>query len=290
MSRRVRTRRPQPDPATQGLPSLPPAQVRGSRSGYAVLRGVGALVAALMITGSSLSLVPSMARQEARTVQVLEGASLDTLQETGTVLVEGGRGDVVIREVRAGETPTVTLNSRWSFREPQLEVGEGAGDQLLVSAACPTGNWGTCAADVELSVPAGTAVDVQASLGDVDIVSTGDVTVVSSLGDVTVAGDPGQVQLETSLGDIRVSGTPGTVVAEASLGSIRVQAQEPPALVSATNSLGDVHLEVPGGVSYAVDTETSGGDEDVRVSRDPAAPHTLRARTGLGTIRITPTG
>lgn len=289
MSSRVRTRRT-PDAATQGLPSLSPARVRGSRPGYAVLRGVGALVAALMITGSSLSLVPSMARQEATSVQVLEGASLDSLQETGAVLVEGGRGDVVVREVRAGETPAVTLNSRWSFREPQLRVGEGVGDQLLVSALCPAGNWGTCAADVELSVPAGTKVEVQASLGDVDIVSTGDVTVVSSLGDVTVAGDPGQVRVQTSLGDIRVSGTAGTVVAEASLGTIRVQAQEPPSLVSATASLGDVHLEVPAGVAYVVDTDTSGGDEVVEVPRDPASPHTLRARTSLGTIRITSTG
>ncbi|QFG67393.1 DUF4097 family beta strand repeat-containing protein [Ornithinimicrobium pratense] len=272
------------------MPSLPPARVRSSRPGYGVLRGVGVLVAAVMITGSSLSLVPSMARQEATSVQALEGASLDTLEETGTVLVEGGRGDVVVREIRAGESPTVTLNSRWSFREPELRVGQGPDEQLVVSAPCPGGNWGNCAADVELSVPPGTAVEVRASLGDVDIISTGDVTVLSSMGDVTVGGDPGQVEVQTDLGDIQVSGTPQTVLAEASLGTIRVQPQEPPALVSATTSLGDVHLEMPGGVSYAVDSETSLGDEVIRVSRDPAAPHTLRARTSLGTIRMVPVG
>lgn len=288
MSERTPAARPGAHAAARGGQPPPPAQVRGSRSGYAVLRAVGALVAALMITGSSLSLVPSMARQEATSVQVLEAAALDTLEEAGTVLVEGGRGGVVVRELRAGETPTVTLSSRWSFREPELQVGEGPGGGLLVSAPCPDGNWGNCTADIQLSVPAGTAVEVRASLGEVDVVSTGDVTVVSSLGDVTVAGDPGEVRVQTSLGDIRVSGTPGTVVAEASLGTIRVQAQVPPDLVSATASLGDVRLDVPGGVSYAVDTETSGGEKDIQVLHDPDAPHTLRARTSLGTIRVAP--
>ncbi|WP_131103214.1 DUF4097 family beta strand repeat-containing protein [Ornithinimicrobium sufpigmenti] len=290
MTERTPSGRPGAHAAARGGQPPPPAQVRGSRQGYAVLRGVGALVAALMITGSSLSLVPSMARQEATSVEVLEAAALDTLEQAGTVLVEGGRGGVVVRELRTGETPTVTLHSRWSFREPELRVDEGPGGGLLVSAPCPDGNWGNCTADIRLSVPAGTAVEVRASLGDVDVVSTGDVTVVSSLGDVTVAGAPGQVKVQTSLGDIRVSGTPQTVLAEASLGTIRVQAEVPPDLVSATASLGDVRLEVPGGVSYAVDSDTSGGDEDIRVVRDPDAPHTLRARTSLGTIRMVPVG
>lgn len=280
-----------PQPTTGGPaggPAPTPAQVRRSRAGYGVLRGVSALVAALLIGGASISLVPDMARQEATSTVILDGAALGTIEQTRSVLIEGDRGDVVVRETREGESPAVTMSSRWAFREPELSVDEGPGGQLTVSAPCPPGNWGACAVGFELSVPAGTAVEVRASLGDVDVVSTGDVTVVSSLGDVSVAGEANTVRVTTSLGDIRVTGTPGTVQADASLGGIRVLVQEPPDLVSATTSLGDVHLEVPGGVGYAVDTDTSQGSQDVRVTRDPEAPRTLRARTSLGAIRIIP--
>lgn len=265
-----------------------PAQVRRSRPGYAVLRGVSALVAAVMVGGAGFSLVPDMARQEATSRVALEDVAPGALAQTRSVLVEGGRGNVMVREIGAGESPTVTMDSWWAFRKPELNVDEGTGGQLVVSAPCPSGNWGMCTVGFELTVPAGTAVEVRADLGDVDVFSTGDITVTSSLGDVSVGGDPGTVRVTTSLGDIRVAGTPGTVEAEASLGGIRVLAQEPPDLVSATTSLGDVHVEVPGGVSYAVDTDTSQGDQDVRVRRDLDAPHTLRVRTSLGSIRVVP--
>lgn len=280
---------PRQSPTTGGQGGPPaPTQVRRSRSGYGVLRGVGALVAAFMVGGAGISLVPEMVRQEETSTLTLDAAALGTLEQTRSILVEGGRGDVVVREVGAGASPTVTTDSWWAFRKPVLSVGEGPGDQLVVSAPCPSGNWGSCSVGFELTVPAGTAVEVRADLGDVDVLSTGDVTVTGSLGDVSVGGDPGTVRVATSLGDIRVAGTPGTVEAQASLGGIRVLAQEPPDLVSATTSLGDVHVEVPGQVSYAVDTDTNQGDQDVRVPRDPAAPHTLRVRTSLGSIRIVP--
>lgn len=296
------------DRLTAQRPGLTPAQVRSSRPGYAVLRGVSTLVAAVMIGGASISLVPDMAVQEDTSTVVLEGEARSTLAQAGSVLVEGGRGDIVVREVAEGASPSVTTTSRWAFREPELSLTEGAGGQLVVSAPCPAGNWGRCAVGFELTVPVGTVVDARASLGSVDVVSSGDVSVTTSLGDVSVGGEPGAVRVETSLGsvtvdgdpdavrvetslgDIRVTGTPTTVEAEASLGGVHVLAQEPPDLVSVTTSLGDVDVEVPGGVSYAVDTDTSQGDQDVRVSRDPAAPHTLWVRTSRGSIRITPTG
>lgn len=282
---------PRPGPPAGGTAGGPPtpAQVRRSRAGYGALRAVGAVLAAAMIGGATVSLVPDMARQEVTSTVTVDGSALASLEQAGAVLVEGSRKDVVVREARAGERPSVTTTAEWAFNEPELRLDEGP-DGLAVSAPCPSGNWGICAVGFELVVPAGTAVEVRATLGDVDVVSTGDVTVTSSLGDVSVGGDPGTVRVTSSLGDIRVSGTPGTVHAEASLGSIRVLAQEPPDLVSATTSLGDVHLEVPGGVSYAVDTDTNQGDRDVQVSRDPASPHTLRARTSLGAIQIVPAG
>lgn len=276
------------DRLTATRPGPTAAQVRRSRPGYAALRGVSALVAALMLTGAGLSLVPTMARQEATSTLALADAAPSAVGRVGAVLVEADRGGVVVREARDGEAPSVSTSSRWAFREPELRVGEGPDGQLRVAAPCPTGNWGTCAVDLEVTVPAGTSVEVRGSVGDVDVVSSGDVTVVSGLGDVTVGGDPGRVQVETSLGQIRVVGSPRSVEAQASLGGVRVLAQDPPDLVTATTSLGDVHVEVPGGVTYAVDVESSQGDQDVRVDRDAASPHLIRARTSLGSIRILP--
>jgi hypothetical protein len=276
------------DRLTATRPGPTAAQVRGSRRGYAALRGVSALVAALMLTGAGLSLVPTMARQDATSTVALADAAPSDVGPVGAVLIEAERGDVMVRETRGGEAPSVSASSRWAFREPELNVGEGPDGRLRVAAPCPTGNWGTCSVDFEVTVPAGTSVEVRGSVGDVDVVSTGDVTVVSSLGDVNVGGDPGRVRVETSLGQVRVVGSPGSVEAQASLGGIRVLAQEPPDLVTATTSLGDVHVEVPGGVAYAVDVDSSQGDQDVRVDRDPESRHLIRARASLGSIRVIP--
>lgn len=274
------------EPLTAARPVPSPAQIRRSRPGYAVLRGVGTLAAAVMIGGASISLVPDMAVQEATRTVALDDTAQSALEQAESVLVEAGRGDIVVREVADGASPSLTMTSRWAFRQPELSLTEGAEGQVHISAPCPAGNWGRCAVDFELTVPVGTMVDARASLGTVDVTSSGDVSVITSLGDASIGGDPGTVRVETSLGTIRVTGTPDTVHAEASLGEVQVLAEEPPDLVSVTTSLGDVHIEVPGGVAYAVDTDTSQGDQDVRVPRDPAAPHTLRARTSLGTIRM----
>lgn len=264
-----------PPPTGQARPVQPPtpAQVRSSRPGYAVLRRVGGIIVAVLIGSAAISAVPGMATQEATGVVTLDQEALAALERTGTVLVEGDRGDIVVREAAEGQAPGVTTTSRWSFREPDEATLGTTGEELVVSSSCPSGllgSWGTCSIDVELVVPPGTSVEVRGSLGTVDVETSG------------------EVSARTSLGDIRISGTPEVVHAETSLGGIRVRADEPPALVSVISSLGDVDIQLPGAVPYAVEVETSLGDQDVRVQRDPEARHTVRAETSLGGVRIVP--
>jgi hypothetical protein len=98
------------------------------------------------------------------------------------------------------------------------------------------------------------------------------------------------VRVVTGTGDLRAENLQGSadVVARASTGDIRVEASRP-GTVQAQADTGDIHISVPD-LTYAVDTETGTGDENVDVRRDDASPRKLRAHTDTGDVHLEPDG
>src|SRR3954451_18556947 len=140
----------------------------------------------------------------------------------------------------------------WGPRKPHgtRRLRDGV---LTVKAACPGGWFTDCATDLRVVVPAGASVHVATNVGDI-----------------------GGSGLAARSADVR------TDVGDVELGFAR----RPGRLAAAAN-VGDISLDVPTG-TYAVDTDTNVGDEDVRnVVSDERASERISAKTDVGDVDVT---
>ena len=244
------------------------AQARAvrARRPYPALRAVGGAVTAVLVAGGALSTAPAMMTQE--------GSQTSALPASMTRLVlQAPRGDVEVRELAAGEEPSVTATARWTLNRPRVSTSPATETGTVqVEAPCSGSNLGVCSQDLLVRVPAGTALEIDGTFGDVDVTSTG------------------EVQVEVTAGDISLSGAPPRAVVRSTAGHVTVQhtGEEPPELLRVRTTLGDVDVEVPGSQEYAVTTATSQGDRDVRVDEAPDAPSVIDVETTLGDIEVAP--
>jgi hypothetical protein len=215
-----------------------------------------------------------------------------------------GSSDVVIA-AGSGRDATVDSVARGSFRAPRVHV-ETHGSTVRVSGGCHAVWFGDCHVAVTVHVPPGTAVQVNASSGDVMASGlSGPVRLTTSSGDVSASELSGPAALHTSSGDVDARDLSATASLESSSGDVAGTALASPTVAAHTGSgdvdllfstaphsvdaetgSGDVSLLVPRGGVYHVDAETSSGDHVVGVRRDPQANRVLRARTGSGDVSV----
>lgn len=120
-------------------------------------------------------------------------------------------------------------------------------------------------------VPAGLAVTVRSSNGDVDLADFGDGVEVSS--------DNGDVSLEEVSGTVRV---------ETQNGDIELETDSAPDEIDLATANGDIGASVSGDSAYRVETSTDHGDITVDVATEPGSPHLITAATNSGDITIEP--
>lgn len=252
----------QDDPApglAHGIPARAPAA--GPRRGYVVTRTVGAVVALGLVGTAAVSAVPEMLR----TTTVHDLALADSVQR---LVLDPGVGEVQVREAAAGEALGVQTSQTYSGRQPEVNLTQGSDGTARLDASCPRIiGLGTCSIDWEIVVPAGTDLEINSSIGDVDIHSTGSVQVQGATGDIRLSGAPTQVDLTLSIGDVRVE-------TDAPADSLRVR-----------SSLGDVTLALPEG-PYQVHSQTSLGTERLSLDTEPDAPYVVDVQTSLGDILV----
>jgi hypothetical protein len=254
---------PTPVPALPPSPLAPPHAPRPG-PGITWLRVVGSVVAALVVAGTTTSVVSRFFHQHrvetAVYSQTLTGMSIRT--STGDVRVTvGDRGSPVqVRRVldwsfgTAGSTETVT---------------DG---QLDIAARCSTGlGVGACSVSYEVTVPPDLTVRLDSETGDLD-----------------VSGPAGDVTASTHTGDLRIQGaTSARVDASASTGDVDVEFASPPQGVTARSSTGDVLVVVPAdGTSYDVRTSTSTGDATGTVPSIPGADRRIDASSSTGDVTV----
>lgn len=190
------------------------------------------------------------------------------------VRITAPAGDVVIRVV-PGETVRVARVERWSAVRPTVRVRDLDG-ALDIDAACPTTfslDFGTgCSVDLDVAVPAGTAVEVEAGRGHVR--ATGDLDRLSVTGAVAGVDVDGCVR---DLG-VRVAagGVEGTLACPPDRARLEVVA-------------GPVRLHVPAG-RYRLLAESAAGAVDVwpGVVDDGAAPRSLEISAVTGDVELLP--
>ncbi|WP_156875722.1 DUF4097 family beta strand repeat-containing protein [Ornithinimicrobium pekingense] len=252
---------PPQDLTRPGAPPPLPAPTYHRRHRGLRIAGLG--VVGLLVLAGAASTVPEMVRDAEEEVHALPGGTVE-LDLSGDV------GDVSVREVAAGQEPSVTASKHWSFREPTVEVST-TDAVTSVSLDCPRlARFGQCYADWDVLVPEGMAVVMRASVGDVDIA---DVT-----GAVTVRG---------SVGDVSVSGTPARLDASTSVGQIDVTLDEPVGTVRLRSSVGDVTLRLPAGVTYDVDAVSAVDEPVVQVQTSTTSPYAVDVSSSVGSVLVT---
>jgi hypothetical protein len=193
-----------------------------------------------------------------------------SFQVTDTIDRIEVRGAVTNVELTTGTGPVLVQENARYRKERPTTTHQVAGTTLIVQdGGCPK-IVGTAGCDVTFAirVPAGTAVAVNANVGNVRVRDLG--------GDLTV---------QTAVGDIDATALGGkNVSAHTDTGTVRLRFSAVPDRVDVLVDVGQVDIRVPGDTRYAVECT---GHADVSVDRDGSSPHRITASSQLG-ISISP--
>ena len=267
--------------STQTTPPAP-APYRTPAAVRLALLAVAAVIGLVLVALGAISLLDLAARQTTEEVRSYTGVRALDVDEAS---------DVRLESAPAGSALEVRSKVTAGLRSPETAVQRRDDGTLVLSASCPVLFGGSCGVDYEIAVPAGTAVDVDASAGDVtaeDLASSVPIELESSAGDITVTGlSAPELRLGSSAGDIDASGVrAATVHVNSSAGDVSLSLRTAPDRVEIESSAGDVDLVLPD-ETYRVDASASAGDvDDSRIRTDPDSPRVVRVRSSAGDVRI----
>lgn len=233
----------------------------------------------------ALLLLDLLARHEIRTSQAL------VLQAGGGLELQTGSGDVTVQA--AGGAPRIEASSNRGLFDggSAARIVQDASGRLSVRTDCdfPSSLF-SCRGNLRVLVPSGTAVEVGAGSGDVDVDGIrGGVVADTGSGNVRLenVGGP-DVRVETGSGDISGGGlTAMRLRGETGSGNVELTATGAPDDVFVDTGSGDVEMTVPD-ETYDVGTQTGSGDQQVTVRSDSRAPRRLRVQTGSGNVTVRP--
>ena len=209
-----------------------------------------------------------------------------TVDASGARLVQvRGRAGMMRIVGRTGITEVRVRGTARASREEDLDdiklVAERRGDVVLVEVQIPdreSYGWGdrNRALDLVIDVPAGSAMEVDDSSGDIEIRGVGALDLEDSSGDIDLEDLGGAVRIEDSSGGIRVVGVKGDVSIRDSSGDIDARRitgaltveEDSSGEITVADVTGTVHvrrdssggIEVAGvGGDFLVDRDGSGG-------------------------------
>jgi hypothetical protein len=227
------------------------------RGGWFVLGSVFAVLALVAGTASAAAWL-------ARRTQVQDQAYPGPITR---LVIDASSGDLTLLPGDPGVR--VHRHLTWSWTKPVIQESWDAGTLHIVTH-CPVVNFGDCAVDYTLRLPAGTPVEAHTSTGD-----------------VTVRDWSGPLALTTSTGDVTGTGLSSpSAQTKASTGDVSLAFVHAPSQVQARTSTGDVTIRVPPGGAYQVRTDVSTGDVRVGVAQVTTGGGSIEARTSTGDIDI----
>lgn len=240
------------------------AETQPSRTPSGPIRIIAGIVAVLLVAVTGLTLAGPMLRQSETTDTALP-------QGMSSLNLKNGVGDVRVRVAEPGESPRLTSTIEWGLRQPTTSV-DSTSTSATVRGECPTGPVSVCTTDWLVVVPADTEIEVDQGVGEVTVEGTsGDVDVRAGVGDITLT--------ESSSENIGV---------ESGVGGATIESVEPPRSLEANVGVGDLTIAVPDTVRYRIDTQ--GGAAEVRNSlgSSPGAERRIDAEVGVGGLTVEP--
>lgn len=224
---------------------------------------VGSLIAVLLVLALA---VPAVSRLLSST----EETTHELPAELTTLTLDGGVGDVTVRALAPGESPSAVATTRSGLISPDVGV-EVSGGTAELSDDCDGGWWGNCSVSWEITVPAEAAVSINHDVGDLE---------ASDLA--------GALVLTGDVGSITATGTLATdVEARTSVGDVTLEFTQTPGSVRAQSSTGDVTVSVPADdTAYRVTASTSVGSVDNSLGSDSSASSSIDARSSVGDVTL----
>lgn len=197
-------------------------------------------------------------------VQIHHTVSYGVSQPVTTVVIDDPTGNVQV----TGGAGKLGVSEYQSYRDSAPVSSHTVADgTLTLTFQCPTHE---CGIDYDVQVPDGTAVEINASAGD-----------------VTLSDLSGSVQASTSAGKMTASDMSARQARFTdSAGNILVGFVSPPASLYAGAGAGDVTLFMPGGASYKVAASSRAGAVHVTVPQSADAANTVTATSTAGDVAV----
>lgn len=238
---------------------------------------IGGLIALALIGLTGFSVANVLVRTTETDSQVFEGEVRRVdITVTGEVVVTAGADD------------GARLDRRSTFGVTRPRVTQTLEDGLLtVRVECPGGVSVVCDNTVELEVPTGVSLKIDA-LGTHVTGTEGEIDINSGAGSVELDSVSGEVDVNVGGGsivgrDLRSS----RVTAFAGAGSVDLDFDVPPDDVDASSGAGSVIIDLPrGDEAYRVDADAGAGEDTVSVATDPASERAIRANAGAGSVEV----
>lgn len=216
-------------------------------------------VAACGLAVAGMSACSSTKPHKNKTVSYQESSPVRRL------VIKGDVGDI---EVTGGGT-SVSVTEKHRFQKVDPVTSHTVADgTLTLSYSC---NDPQCGVDYTVKVPAGTAVQISDSTGDVKLSQlSGAVEATTGSGKIAAEGlSSPQAQFTTDAGDVVAAFT------------------KSPSAVNAKVSTGDVTFTLPTSTKYAVDAHATTGEVHVDVPQDADAANRITAKVGTGNVTVT---
>jgi DUF4097 and DUF4098 domain-containing protein YvlB len=241
----------------------------------------GGLLSLILVSCSAVQVAGWSVGSVERTANRVISGPVDQLR------VDAGGGDVTLLPA-LGDDITIDSRTKGSLHAPRVGV-EVHGTDVSIDGGCSEFSFGTCAAEIVLHVPAGTAVRVDSASGDIVASGlSGNAELRTASGDVTVRALGGRVELESASGDIQAGDLRAhTIRAQTASGDVDLSFLDAPDTAEGDTASGDVRIAVPRGPEvYRVEIDTDSGDPEFGVNPDPSSRRLLRATTSSGDASV----
>ena len=233
--------------------------------------------------------LPFGAMQVATTLAHTRETVVKEFPAAGVTGVDIGNGNGSVTVV-GSDTPVVRVTARishgWARTGNDVELVDG---RVRADTHCPVFFTQFCSVAYTVEVPRTMALTVDSDNGSV---FASDLT-----GDVTLSSDNGRVEAERLDGDLRLSSSNGRVSgrdlradgveADSSNGRIELSFVEPPRVVGASSSNGEVDIVVPDDrTTYRVDAGADNGSVSVVVDQSRRSDNVITASSDNGAVSV----
>jgi hypothetical protein len=258
---------------------------------------IGVPIALALILGYGLSLVSDIGVASfpvSRTIPL----------EHGRLVANANGGDLTVRAGGAsGGAAQLTGTVQYSLVRPDFSVS--GSDGINFHCRYPLGN---CELNAVLSVPPGTALDLDSGGGNMQVGGVQNTaTLTSRGGDISLSGSRSAATVDSGGGNLSVSDLGGVlkfttsggdvngnsltspkVTMDTGGGNVSLTFTRPPADLTITSSGGDITIVVPrGATEYAITESTAGGDYGAKVPSNDLAANKITVQSGGGNVSIT---